>query len=175
MLYYNDSTKLFYSLDLTGDEPRQTSSFSPMTAGITNIDFTGGNKFLKINTRDSVFLYDIGLKKILFQFDSSFVKNIVVAPNGKEALLTCNRQKYGYKGYFTYCVSMDLKIKDKLYSDCDNFFYTPDGKFIVGYDEYDVMRWSIDKSSQVKSDFRTCLGFRELIDKGCVSLIIFYH
>ncbi len=168
MLYFNDSTKLFYSLDLTSNEPRQTSSFSPMTAGITNIDFTGGNKFLKINTRDSVFLYDIGLKKIIFQFDSSFVKNIVVAPNGKEALLICNRKKYGYYGCFTYCVSMDMKIKDKLYSDCDNFFYTPDGKFIVGYDDYDVMRWSVDKSNQAKGNFRTCLGFKELIDKGGV-------
>ena len=167
MIYYNDSTKLFYVLDITGNEPRLASSFSPATQTTSNIDFTGDNKFLRINTFDSVFLYDIEHKKILFGFDSSFVKNIVVAPNGEEALLICNRS-YQYRGHLTYCVDMNLKIKDKLYSDCGNFFYTPDGKFIVGYDDYNVMRWQTDKTHVVKNEYRTCVDFKELIDKNAV-------
>ena len=168
MVYYNDSTSLFYYLDLTGNKPKQVSSFSLTVAGIGNIDFTGSDKFLKINTRDSIFLYDLYDKRMLFGFSSNLVANIVVAPNGKEALLTCNRKFNTQTGHFTYCVDMNLKIKDKMYSDCENFFYTPDGKFIVGYDQYDVMRWRTEKSELTKNEFKTCLGFKELIDKGCV-------
>lgn len=172
MAYYNRSTKLFYFLDITGSEPKLASSFSPITQDISNIDFTGDNKFLRINTPDSVFLYNIEHRKVLFGFDSSFVKNIVVSPDGKEALLICNRD-YDYRGAFTYCVDMNLKIKDKLYSDCGNFFYTPDGKFIVGYDDYNVMRWRTDKTGLVKNEYRTCVDFKELIQKNSLPFYYF--
>lgn len=168
MVYYNDSTKHFYFLDLTGKKPEITASFSPGITGIENIDFTGQSAFLKINTPDKILLFNLAQKKVVFNFQNDFVKNIVVAPGKKDMLIICNRKGSTTNGFLTYRVDMELNIKDKLYSDCENYFYTPDEKYIVAYDQWNIMRWSTDRTRPVKNEFRACLGFTELLGKGAV-------
>lgn len=170
--YYNEESKVIYFSDPEGRILHQFQSASTGVNNITDIEFTGNDSFLKIYNKDSIFLFDVKSNRPVLSFNRGFVKNIVVAPTGTDMLITCNREYKSndktYSGYMTLLVDAQLTMKGQLYSECSNFLFTPDEKFIVGYDDYNIMRWRTDKRSPVKKDFQTCLSFDELVNNGCI-------
>lgn len=179
IVYFNKKTKQLYFADMEG---RVLSTLPSGQTGITdieNIDFTGNDRFLKIYDEDHICLFDIKQGKTIMNFDRSFVTEILVAPNGKDILITGNiRYEVSSKTYnaiMAFLVDPELNIKGKLYAECENYFFTPDGSFIVGYGEKSIMRWPVNRSRQVQNHFRTCLSFGEMVNAGILSFEYFMN
>jgi hypothetical protein len=170
--YYNMATKMIYFSDLDGQLLKQIPGKLTGIDSITNIDFTGGDRFLKVNNDDTICLFDIKNKKTVFLFKTAFIRDIVGSPNGQDFLITCNTKisisGNVYTGFLTFVTDADLNIKTKLYSPCENFFFTPDGQFIIGYGDNALMRWTVNRTEPPSSNLRGCLPIAELIDHACI-------
>jgi len=168
--YYNSITKLIYIADMQGHILDQIPSWHSGIFNIDNIDFTGGDDFLKINNKDSICLFDMKNRRTMMRFNKAFVDEIVVSPNKTDILVTCNTESESsgttYKGYLAILTDAGLNIRAKLYSGCQNFFYTPGGDYIIGYGQSAVMRWATGNLSKA-GPFQTCLSLDELIKYDC--------
>jgi len=172
--YWNKNTNVIYFADMSGAVQNQIPVSSYIEDTIQNIDFTGNDKFLKINTADKTYLFDINAKKLVLNFYSNLVNNIVVSPDKNKILITCNSVTSGdnnnpYTDYVTFVLDSSLNVKDKLYSDCDKFLFTPDGRYIIAYDKTHIMRWDVNKPAANNGNFfNSSLSFDELSDKSCI-------
>ncbi|HZE83107.1 MAG TPA: WD40 repeat domain-containing protein, partial [Puia sp.] len=170
--YYNSETKLIYIADLEGHVLDQIPSRHTGIVNIENIDFTGGDAFLKINNKDSICLFDLGTKKPVMNFKKSFVDEIIVSPNKKDILVSCNTEYHSstdtksYKGTLGVLIDAGMNIKAKLYSGSSSFFFTPGGEYIIGYGETSLMRWPVGELAKTVS-FPTCLSVEELVEYNC--------
>lgn len=168
--YYNKNNRFIYFADLEGNVRMKIPSEQTGIYHIDNIDFTGDNKFLKINNVDSICLFDIERRRTVMRFKKRFVDEIVVAPNGKDILLICNTTyeiSKTYAGNLALLVDADLNIKARLYSQCSNFFFTPDGEHIIGYDETSIMRWRIDGDKEAPI-LKSALNVNEMLEYNCL-------
>jgi hypothetical protein len=170
--YYNRAKKMIYFSGLDGQIQKQIPGSLTGLDSITNIDFTGGDKFLKVNNDDTICLFDIRNKKTVFSLKTGFVRDIVAAPNGQYFLIICNTEYAlsgnNYKGFLTFVTDADLGVKTKLYAQCENLFFTPDGEYIIGYTDNAIMRWAVNGTRQPANHPVSCFATAELIDHACL-------
>jgi len=86
--YYNSETKLIYISDLEAVLWIRSLPAIPASAKI-DISIHRGDAFLKINNKDSICLFDLRAKKPVMIFKKSFVDEIIVSPNKKDILVSC--------------------------------------------------------------------------------------
>lgn len=171
--YYNDSTRIIYISDLSGNILEEIPGGLTGIDGISNIDFTGDDAFLKVNNDDSVSLFDIRRRKMLARFSKDLVTDIVVSPDRKEILLTCKStiqiNSESHRSSLGIVTDTALNIKGRLYADCNSFFFTPDGRYIVGVGEAHIMRWpAAGQGSVMKAP--ACISPEELAREKCLPL-----
>ena len=174
--YYNPDTRTIY---FSGTDGRQLFRIPLAQLGLTDLDdieFTGSDQFLRINAVDSILLLHIPERKILLSFSSQPVQDIVVSPNGKDILLNCNvtyvtsssntnNSKTNYEN-LALIVDQNLYIKGKLLGDVQHLFFTPDGRYVIGYNNKTLVRWTVDSSIYVPMINQSFISTEELIDNN---------
>jgi hypothetical protein len=171
--YYNSRTQLIYLADMGGHVLDRIPHMLTGIDSITNIDFTGGDAFLKVNNEDTISLFDVTNRKMVMRFSKAFVDEIVVAPNGKDILLTCNtgytNNGKSYTSSLGILTDASLAIKARLYCGGSTLFFTPAGDYIIGYGETGIMRWATGTRPEAAASM-TCLTTDELISNHCLPL-----
>ena len=171
--YYNSRTGIIYISDMKGNNMAEIPGNLTGIYNINNIDFTGGNKFLKVNNEDSISLFEISNKRIVMRLSKPLVEEIIVSPNGKDALITINTRFISNKKFYSEHVAilsdLDLNIKDRLYSEAEGYFFTPSGDYIIGYNETAIMRWTVNKRKTF-SFWESCMTLNELVKYNCLPL-----
>jgi WD40 repeat protein len=176
--YYNSADQVIYITDLaSGKILEEIPGGETGIYAIANIDFTGRDRYLKVNNEDTLTLFDIASRKIVRQFSKALVSELVVSPDGQKVLLTCHTQyTWGtkdYKGSIGIVTDTALNVKARLYSDCSNFFFSPNSDYVIGYGQYEVMRWPLDGSgsgSPADPSTATCLSLEEMVQYKCLPL-----
>ena len=180
--YYNPGTRTIY---FSGTDGRLLFRIPLAELGLKDLDdldFAGNDQFLRIRAASSILLVHIPERKILLSFSSQRVQDIVVSPSGKDILLNCNvtyttssNNSSGPTRHYenlVLIVDENLHIKGKLLGDVQHLFFTPDGSYVIGYDDKTLVRWSVDSSIGVDSNTyvpgidQTFLSIEELIDNS---------
>ena len=173
--YYNPDMRTIY---FSGTDGQQLFRIPLAQLGLTDLadlEFTGNDQFLRINMVDSILLLNIPERKIVLSFSSRPVQDIMVSPNGKDILLNCNityltssgNTNNSQKNYenMALLVDQDLHIKRKLLGNVQHVFFTPDGRYVIGYDNKTLVRWTVD-SNYVSAVNQSFISTEELINNN---------
>lgn len=172
--YYNFKTRTIY-FSHTDGQPLDSIRLTQLgQTDLADIEFTGSDHFLRLNTTDSIFLLDMQAKKIVMSFSSKKVQDILVSPSGGDILLNCNityntrSNNSTITNYENLALLVDknLHLKGKLLGDVQNLLFTPDGNYVIGYNSKTLVRWNLNNSVNVSPTTHSCLSMDELIDKN---------
>jgi len=171
--YYNEVTRVIYVVDMAGKVLEEIPGRLTGIDSISNIDFTGGDRYLKINNDDSITLFDLGGQRVVMRLNKALVNDVVISPDGRSVLLTCHAgYSVGTEDYKTtigIVTDTALNVKARLYSDCSSFFFTPNGDYIIGYGQYSIMRWAVGGSPSAPA-MESCLSIEEMVKTKCLPL-----
>ncbi len=144
---------------------------------IADLDFLGSDRYLKLTNadKDSFALFDLKTNRLLKTFPSDEVVNITIDPSDTLFLLTYaleyKRTDDTLFDFVTFVMDPNFNIKYRLYTDCQNFFFTPNGKYLVGYNTRKLIYWDLLNLKNEKwPSYRSCLSKAQLINKGAISL-----
>jgi hypothetical protein len=174
--YYNSETRTIYFSSTDGQPLFRISLKQLQLTDLDDIEFTGNDHFLRLNAPDSIFLLDISERKVILSFKSQRVQDIIVSPNGKDILLNCNisyktaNNKSSVDNYENLALLVDknLNLKGKLLGNVQHLFFTPDGRYAIGYDSTTLARWNLDTAAHVSAVAQSCLSTEELIERDYV-------
>jgi hypothetical protein len=63
-------------------------------------------------------------------------------------------------------IDQNLHINAKLLGDVQHLFFTSDGRYVIGYDNKTLVRWTVDSSGYAPTINQSCLSTDELIEKN---------
>jgi hypothetical protein len=182
--YYNVQRDMIYIASMDGKISDQIKSSSMGEGNVSSLNFTGDNTFLKVLKKDSITIFNIKSNQTVYKFSNKLVSNVIVSPDNKHILITYNAtrgKKNEYDNYETdfLTVLYDLKLNSfvKLYVDCPNFFFTPDGN-LIGYNVKKIMRFNIHNvlPPEIKSQhYKSFFNQDELIQVKAISYLDFAH
>ncbi|HUB61116.1 MAG TPA: WD40 repeat domain-containing protein [Puia sp.] len=175
--YFNSVRQVIYIADLaSGKVLQEIPGAAAGIDSIANIDFTGGDRYLKVNNDDTLTLFDLAARRVVRRFSKALVSELVVSPDGQELLFTCHTSysdgKKNYRGSLGIVTDTALNVKARLYSDCGNYFFSPDGDYIIGYSDFAIMRWPLTGGGGGAVDLAnaTCLSLAEMVQYKCLPL-----
>lgn len=172
--YYNMDNQVIYIADLaSGRVLQEIPGRETGIDSISNIDFTGGDRYLKVNNDDTLTLFDIASRRVVHGFSKALVSELVVSPDGQRFLFTCHIEytdgSKDYKESTGIVTDTALKVKARLYSDCTSFFFSPDGDYIIGYSQFSIMRWPV-RAEHREPLTASCLSLEEMVRYKCLPL-----
>ncbi len=174
--YYNPDMRTIYFSATDGHQLFRIPLAQLGLKDLIDLEFTGNDQFLRINMVDSILLLHITDRKILLSFSSRPVQDIVVSPSGKDILLNCNityltsnsntnNSQSNYEN-LAFLVDQDLHIKRKLLGNVQHLFFSPDGRYVIGYNNKTLVRWTVDSSIYVPMINQSFISTEELIDNN---------
>ena len=175
--YLGDLNTKIIQADYNGNIINEIDLNSINFKNIANLDFLGSDRYLKLTNseEDSIALYDLKNNKIVAAYPKDEVVNITIDPSDTLFLLTYaleyNRTDDTLNDNITFVMDSNFKIKYKLYTDCRDFFFTPNGKYLIGYNTYKLMYWNTFNIKHGRwPSYHSCLSKAQLINKGAISL-----